>query len=179
MFTPLVSGAAVAETVIMTEELETLAQTLGQQLQAADLMLATAESCTGGWIAKVVTDIPGSSGWLDRGFVTYSNEAKQEMLGVAGAILESQGAVSEAVVRDMALGALACSRAQVAVAVSGVAGPGGGSAEKPVGTVCFAWALSGREPVLRTVCFDGDREAVRQQTVRWALSGLIELLEHD
>ncbi len=179
MFTPLVSGAAVAETVAMTAELETLARTLSQRLQAAGLMLVTAESCTGGWIAKVVTDIPGSSGWLDRGFVTYSNESKAEMLGVAAATLDSQGAVSEAVVREMVLGALACSRAQVAVAVSGVAGPGGGSAEKPVGTVCFAWALSRREPTLRTEHFDGDREAVRQQTVRWALSGLIELLEHD
>ena len=94
-------GVAVAETAVMTEELETLAQSLGQQLQAAGLMLATAESCTGGWIAKVVTDIPGSSGWLDRGFVTYSNAAKREMLGVAAATLESQGAVSEAVVREM------------------------------------------------------------------------------
>ena len=160
----------------MTEELETLAQTLGQQLQAAGLMLATAESCTGGWIAKVVTDIPGSSGWLDRGFVTYSNAAKREMLGVAVATLERHGAVSEAVVREMALGALARSQARVAVAVSGIAGPGGGSAEKPVGTVCLAWALPGREPVTRRECFDGDREAVRRQTVRRALEGLIGLL---
>ena len=172
-------GVAVAETAVMTEELETLAQSLGQQLQAAGLMLATAESCTGGWIAKVVTDIPGSSGWFDRGFVTYSNAAKQEMLGVAIATLERHGAVSEAVVREMALGALARSRARVAVAVSGIAGPGGGTAEKPVGTVCFAWALSGREPVTRWECFGGDREAVRRQTVRRALEGLIGLLEHD
>jgi nicotinamide-nucleotide amidase len=172
-------GVAVSETAVMTEELETLAQSLGQQLQAAGLMLATAESCTGGWIAKVVTDIPGSSGWLDRGFVTYSNAAKREMLGVAAATLESQGAVSEAVVREMALGALARSRAGVAVAVSGIAGPGGGSAEKPLGTVCFAWALSGRELVTRRECFGGDREAVRRQTVQRALEGLIDLLEHD
>ena len=161
----------------MTEELETLAQTLGQQLQAAGLMLATAESCTGGWIAKVVTDIPGSSGWLDRGFVTYSNAAKREMLGVAVATLERHGAVSEAVVREMALGALARSRARVAVAVSGIAGPGGGSAEKPVGTVCFAWVLSGREPVTLSERFDGDRGAVRRQTVQRALEELIRILE--
>ena len=161
----------------MTEELSTLAQTLGQRLQAAGLMLTTAESCTGGWIAKVVTDIPGSSGWLDRGFVTYTNAAKQEMLGVTAATLESQGAVSEAVVREMVLGALARSQARVAVAVSGIAGPGGGTAEKPVGTVCFAWGLAGRQPVTRRECFGGAREAVRRQTVQRALSGLIGLLE--
>lgn len=175
----LVSDAMVAETVAMNAELETLAQTLGRRLRAAGLMLTTAESCTGGWIAKVVTDIPGSSGWLDRGFITYSNAAKQEMLGVAAATLERRGAVSEAVVREMVLGALARSRARVAVAVSGIAGPGGGTVEKPVGTVCFAWALSGREPVTRGERFDGDREAVRRQSVRRALEGLIGLLEHD
>ena len=169
----------VAETVVMSDELETLARTLGRRLQAAGLMLATAESCTGGWIAKVVTDVAGSSGWLERGFVTYSNEAKQEMLGVATTTLERDGAVSEAVVREMALGTLQRSRAQLAVAVSGIAGPGGGSVEKPLGTVCFAWALKGREPLLRRERFDGDREAVRRQTVQRALEGLIEMLADD
>jgi nicotinamide-nucleotide amidase len=132
----------------------------------------TAESCTGGWIAKCVTDIAGSSAWLERGFVTYSNAAKQEMLGVASATLAVHGAVSEAVVAEMAAGALAHSHATVAVAVSGIAGPGGGTADKPVGTVCFAWALAGRVEVA-TCRFAGDREQVRRDSVVHALAGLI------
>jgi len=163
----------------MERKLERLAYELGRRLQTQGVTLATAESCTGGWIAKVVTDIPGSSGWLERGFVTYSNDAKREMLGVSPATLEQEGAVSEAVVREMALGALEHSRAQLAVAVSGIAGPGGGSAEKPLGTVWLAWAVIGREPVTRRERFDGDREAVRRQTVQRALEGLIGLLENE
>ena len=149
--------------------------------QIADLLLnkqwklATAESCTGGLIAAACTELSGSSNWFERGFVTYSNEAKTELLGVDAALIASQGAVSEAVVRAMALGALQHSRAQVTVAVTGVAGPTGGSAEKPVGTVWFGWATpqGTTSTVLR---FTGDRAAVRAATVHHALATLLELL---
>ncbi len=156
-------------------ELTQLAANLGARLKAHGLMLATAESCTGGWIAKCVTDIAGSSGWLDRGCVTYSNTAKQELLGVRAETLAELGAVSEPVVRQMAEGAVDLSAAQVAVAVSGIAGPGGGSAEKPVGMVCFGFTLPGGTST-ETRYFDGDREAVRRQSVAYALSRLIVLL---
>jgi nicotinamide-nucleotide amidase len=141
-------------------------------------MLATAESCTGGWLAKVCTDLAGSSGWFERGFVTYSNEAKQDMLGVKAATLAQHGAVSEAVVAEMARGALQHSRAQVAIAISGIAGPGGGTADKPVGTVCFAWAIQKRGDMLLTATrhFVGDREAVRRQAVQHALQEVLPLL---
>ena len=138
--------------------------------------MSTAESCTGGWIAEVVTATAGSSAWFDRGFVTYSNAAKQEMLGVGSDTLARHGAVSEQTVREMATGALAHSHAQVAVAVSGVAGPAGGSADKPVGMVCLAWAIVDRPPRAATRHFDGDRESVRRQTVEGALEELVALL---
>jgi len=160
------------------DDLRTLAETLGAALKARGWLLATAESCTGGWIAKAVTDIPGSSAWLDRGFVTYSDAAKGDMLGVRAATLEAHGAVSEPVAAEMAAGAVVNSRAQAAVAVSGVAGPGGGSAAKPVGMVCFGWAL-GDAVSTETVRFDGDREAVRRGSVGHAMSGLIRRLRHD
>lgn len=156
-------------------DLTALAADLGERLAAAGLVLVTAESCTGGWIAKCMTDIAGSSGWLDCGFVTYSNAAKQEMLGVDAATLALYGAVSEPVVQQMAEGAMGRSAAQVAVAVSGIAGPGGGSAEKPVGMVCFGFALPDGVST-ETRHFAGDRDAVRRQSVRHALSRLIELL---
>lgn len=153
-------------------ELETLAAEVGRALRQRDWRLATAESCTGGWIAQVSTAIAGSSEWFERGFVTYSNAAKQEMLGVRAETLTQHGAVSEATVREMAAGVLAASRAQVAVAVSGVAGPGGGTAEKPVGTVWIAWA--GPAGVVATHChFAGDRHAIRAQTVQRALEGIL------
>jgi nicotinamide-nucleotide amidase len=137
-------------------------------------MLATAESCTGGMIAAACTDLSGSSAWFERGFVTYSNAAKSEMLGVDPALIEQHGAVSEAVVRAMVQGAIAHSRAQVAVAVTGVAGPTGGSADKPVGTVWFGWATpAGITSEVRH--FAGDRAAVREATVRHALEGLLRL----
>ena len=139
-------------------------------------MLATAESCTGGWIAEAITAIPGSSAWFDRGFVTYTYISKREMLGVRGETLEQHGAVSEAVVREMVEGALKASHAQVAVSVSGVAGPSGGSPDKPVGTVCFGWALEGSAPRVETRFFPGDREAVRRQSVVHGLEVLLELL---
>ncbi len=157
--------------------LKTLTRDLGVRMQEQGLVLATAESCTGGWIAKCVTDMAGSSAWLDRGFVTYSNAAKRDMLGVDPDTLDRHGAVSEATVVEMALGALANSLADVAVAVSGIAGPGGGTRDKPVGTVYLAWAFKGREPILRRACFEGDRESVRRQTVQMALVELIRLLD--
>ena len=162
----------------MTEsDLNSLAQTLGERLQTRGWLLATAESCTGGGIAAAVTEISGSSAWFDRGFVTYSNAAKRELLGVPDATLDAHGAVSGAPAMAMAAGALAHSAAQVAVAVTGVAGPTGGSAEKPVGTVWFGFAAAGLEPAARRHHFDGDRAAVRAQTVRQALQDLIALAE--
>ncbi len=150
---------------------------LAQRLVESGIMLTAAESCTGGWLAKVCTDMPGSSKWFERGFVTYTNESKQEMLGVSVSTLQAYGAVSEATVGEMAVGALKSSRAQIAVAISGIAGPGGGTVDKPVGTVCFGWALKGEEPTNERCCFDGDREAVRAQAVLHALQGLIERLQ--
>ncbi len=138
-------------------------------MRAAGLMVATAESCTGGLIAGALTEIAGSSDVVDRGFVTYSNEAKTEMLGVPASLIEERGAVSEPVARAMAEGALARSRAGVTVAVTGVAGPGGGSVEKPVGTVWFGAARRGGKTVSERVVFGGDRSAVREATVRHAL----------
>jgi len=138
-------------------------------------MMATAESCTGGLIAGACTDLSGSSAWFERGFVTYSNEAKNEMLGVDAALIAQHGAVSEPVALAMATGALGHSRAQVSVAVTGVAGPTGGSVEKPVGTVWFGWDVAG-EMVSEMRRFDGDRAAVRAATVRHALVRLLEML---
>lgn len=155
-------------------DLFALAQEVGAALAAAGLTLTTAESCTGGWIAQCVTDIAGSSGWFERGFVAYANDAKIDMLGVDSAIIAAQGAVSEAAVLAMVAGALARSRAQVAVAVTGIAGPGGGSPEKPVGTVWLAWQRRGRDAIARLERFDGDRRAVRRQTVIVALRGVID-----
>ena len=158
-------------------QLYELAEKTGRALEARGLMLVTAESCTGGWIAEAITMVPGSSAWLDRGFVTYTNDAKREMLGVQAQTLERHGAVSEPVVIEMVQGALKASGAQVAVAVSGVAGPSGGTPLKPVGTVCFAWAIEGRALRAETRHLDGDREAVRRQSVVHALGALLELLE--
>ncbi|MEJ1297337.1 MAG: nicotinamide-nucleotide amidase [Candidatus Sedimenticola sp. (ex Thyasira tokunagai)] len=161
----------------MDRELEQLAKDVGRRLALEDMALVTAESCTGGWIAKVMTDIPGSSGCFDRGFVTYSNEAKQEMLGVSIETLERYGAVSETVVQEMVVGALKQSRGSVALSVSGIAGPGGGSADKPVGTVCFAWGIRGGEVNSQQHCFEGDRESVRRQAVSQALQGVLDLFD--
>ena len=160
-----------------SDTLTTLATLLGAKLKAQGVMLATAESCTGGWVAQAVTAISGSSDWFERGFVTYSDAAKQEMLGVSADTLAEHGAVSEHTAREMAAGALAHSRAQVAVAITGIAGPGGGSPEKPLGMVCFGWAV--KEGVLNaeTRQFKGDRESVRRQSVIAALQGVLALLE--
>ncbi|MGD9871252.1 MAG: CinA family protein [Thauera sp.] len=156
-------------------ELDALSRQVGAALAQRGWRLATAESCTGGWIAEALTAISGSSAWFDRGFVTYSNEAKTDMLGVAAQTLAAHGAVSEATVREMAEGALARSLAEVAVAVSGVAGPTGGTAAKPVGMVCIGWAAKGSPTRSLTLRFAGDRTAVRRQTVVRALDGILEL----
>jgi nicotinamide-nucleotide amidase len=157
--------------------LDELAGRVGGLLLEQNRKLVTAESCTGGWVAKCITDIAGSSAWFERGFVTYSNRAKQEMLGVAAATLENQGAVSEATAGEMAQGALAHSEADIAVAISGIAGPGGGVPPgKPVGTVCFAWVIPGDPPYVETRHFAGDREAIRRQAVARALEGLLDVL---
>jgi nicotinamide-nucleotide amidase len=156
-----------------------LSQQLGEALLDKGWMLACAESCTGGGIAATITEVAGSSQWFDRGFVTYSNQAKQDMLGVAQATLGNHGAVSEQTVREMVTGALSRSGAQVSVAVSGIAGPGGGSDEKPVGTVCLAWQVEGHEPIVCTENFSGDRASIREQTVVSALQGLLDVVGQD
>ena len=158
-------------------ELDRLADRLGGLLRQRGELLAAAESCTGGWLAQSVTAIAGSSAWFERGFVTYSNAAKIDMLGVPASTIDLHGAVSEATARLMAQGALARSQADWAVAITGIAGPTGGSPEKPVGTVCFAWAARDGGCEAGTVRFAGDRAAVREQSVRHALHGLIERLE--
>jgi nicotinamide-nucleotide amidase len=152
-----------------------LAIALGERLTERHAMCATAESCTGGLVAGAITDIAGSSGWFERGFVTYSNEAKMEELGVPDATLARHGAVSEATARAMAEGALTHSRAAIAVAITGVAGPAGGTPQKPVGMVCFAWAARGSPAVAETRHFPGDRAAVRGASVIVALEGLLAL----
>jgi nicotinamide-nucleotide amidase len=157
-------------------KLKRLAERVGRYLLARRRYVATAESCTGGWIAKSLTDIAGSSQWFGEGFVTYSNESKMQRLGVPRAILEKKGAVSEETVRAMAAGALRRSKAQVAVAVTGIAGPDGGVPGKPVGTVWLGWATRrGGAIRVRTQLkhFRGDRESVRRKTVRVALEGLL------
>lgn len=161
----------------MNDHLETLAAELGAALLARGEWLAAAESCTGGWLAQSVTAIAGSSAWFDRGFVTYSNAAKMDMLGVPENTLARHGAVSEATARAMAQGALAHSRADWSVAITGIAGPSGGSPDKPVGTVCFAWAAKAGGCEAQTCHFAGDRAAVREQAVRHALRGLLGRLD--
>lgn len=157
--------------------MKALAESLGRALKARQALLVTAESCTGGWAAQAVTAVPGSSEWFERGFVTYSNESKAELLGVRAETLERHGAVSEETAREMALGALAHSRGTLALAVTGVAGPSGGSAAKPVGTVCFAWARRGGAVRSETRHFAGEREAVRRQSVEHALAGALVHLD--
>lgn len=152
---------------------------LAVALQARGACLATAESCTGGWIAKLCTDRAGSSAWFERGLVTYSNVAKIEMLGVPAALVERHGAVSGEVAGAMAAGALTASHADWTVSVSGIAGPDGGSVDKPVGTVWFGWCTRGGEPQTRRFVFDGDRDSVRAASVAAALDGLLSLLAPD
>ena len=162
----------MAERVPGDEALHALAERTGARLREARLTLATAESCTGGWIAKTVTDIAGCSEWFDCGLAAYSYEAKQALLGVRPQTLEAHGAVSRETAIEMVSGALVASGAGTAVAVTGIAGPGGGTADKPVGTVWIAWKRRGGYPRAELFQFDGDRDAVRRQTVAAALQGL-------
>ncbi len=156
--------------------MDVLAAQVGVLLKSHGMMLATAESCTGGGVAQAITDVAGSSAWFERGFVTYSNLAKQQMLGVSAATLKQHGAVSEAVVREMVAGALKGSTAQVALAVSGIAGPDGGTADKPVGTVWFAWGIKDGATHAQRHQLGGDRAEVRAQAVHIALQGVVNLL---
>lgn len=161
----------------MEPALQTLSVRVGEALTRRGITLATAESCTGGWVAQVVTATAGSSGWFDRGFVVYTNEAKVDMLGVAEETLARFGAVSEETAREMALGALRHSKAQAALAITGIAGPSGSTPDKPVGTVCFAWALANSDCLVHSRRFAGDREQVRRQSVEHALHILLERLD--
>ncbi|MDR9435857.1 MAG: nicotinamide-nucleotide amidohydrolase family protein [Thiohalophilus sp.] len=161
------------------EMLLALAHRVSERLEPQSLSLATAESCTGGWIAKLLTDVPGCSAWFERGFVTYSNEAKQELLAVPAAVLDEDGAVSEPTVRAMAEGALRHSRADLALSVSGIAGPGGGRPDKPLGLVWFGWAqrVAGEAAQVSSEhqVYNGNRDDVRRQAVVRALEGILEL----
>ena len=159
--------------------IQRLASKLGGQLIAKNMRVTTAESCTGGGVAQAITRVPGSSGWFELGFVTYSNRVKRQQLGVDPAKLLKYGAVSEEVVKEMVMGALRISQAGVGVAVSGVAGPEGGSPEKPVGCVWFAWLLANGISNTARYQFDGDREMIRRQSVEVALTGLIEIIENS
>ena len=162
----------------MTDTLERLAEYLGPALKARNWRLAIAESCTGGWIAQTITAVPGSSQWFDRCFVTYSDESKVDMLGVKAETLAAHGAVSNETVTEMVLGVLRMADADVALAVTGIAGPDGATEDKPVGTVWFGWAFRDGIPVTRVERLTGDRRTVRQQSVRLALEGLLLLLRH-
>ena len=161
---------------VSDDELNQLACELGEKLKARGWMLATAESCTGGWVGQLVTAQAGSSHWFERGFITYANDAKTEMLGVPVETLEAHGAVSEETASAMAAGALKHSHAQAALAISGIAGPGGGTREKPVGLVCYGWALADGTVLSSTCRLDGNREEIRSRAVAAALRGLIELI---
>ena len=149
---------------------------IGTKLKAKKEMLATAESCTGGWVGQVITSVPGTSHWFDRGFITYSNAAKREMLGVPTETLTRFGAVSEQTARAMAEGVLPNSQARYALSITGIAGPEGGTPEKPVGHVCFAWAGHNLETVSECVRFDGDRQQVRIQAVLHSLERMAEVI---
>jgi len=150
-------------------ELFQLAEQTGEYLQAQQMMICTAESCTGGWLAEVITAVPGSSAWFDCGFVTYSNSAKQRLLSVPEVVINEAGAVSEPTAIAMAQGGLAASQADLCVSITGIAGPGGATVDKPLGTVWLAWQVREREAVTRCHQFDGDRHAVRRQAVKVAL----------
>lgn len=156
--------------------LVSLSARVGAALRDRRLTLVTAESCTGGWVSQVVTHTGGSSAWFDRGFVTYSNEAKTEMLGVSPEIIMKEGAVSLTTAEAMATGALGNSNALISLAITGIAGPGGGSPDKPLGTVCFAWCFRGEAPLARRRRFGGDRESVRYQALVFALEELLALV---
>lgn len=157
----------------MDMDLVVLSEQVGAALRERSLTLATAESCTGGWAAQIVTHTAGSSAWFERGFVTYANEAKTEMLGVRPETLAAHGAVSRETACEMAAGALKNSKAMISLAITGIAGPTGGSPDKPVGTVCFAWCSRDQTPESEQRVFSGNRENIRRQAVIFALEGLL------
>ena len=159
--------------VDMDAELYDLAKKVGQNLKEKKFFITTAESCTGGLLAKTLTDVAGSSAYFDRGFITYSNSAKQEILGVKPKVLEEFGAVSEPVAKEMAEGALKNSHAHISIAITGIAGPDGGTKDKPVGTVCIAWARLGSLTKTATINLKGDRASVRMQSVVYVLQWLL------
>ena len=159
----------------MDAELLALSEAVADVCAARQCLVATAESCTGGWAAQVITHTAGSSAWFERGFVTYSNQAKMDMLGVSPEILEKHGAVSPETAGEMAVGALEHSRAMISLAITGIAGPTGGSPGKPVGTVCFAWCMKNQAPSCQSRLFAGDRETIRRKAVIHALTGLVAL----
>jgi len=159
------------------DSLDELATRTAEALLKSANVLVTAESCTGGWVAKLMTDIAGSSAWFDRGFVTYTNQSKQELLQVSSQSLAQFGAVSEQVVKEMTTGALANSPATLALAISGIAGPSGGTEEKPVGMVCFSWQVLGESSEEETQFFTGDRRAIRAQAVYYALEKIIKKIK--
>ena len=161
---------------VAESELKQLAQDLGVKLQARQWSVATAESCTGGLVGQLLTSLPGCSGWFERGFITYSNVSKQEMLGVTAATLEAFGAVSEETASEMAKGALMHSHAHVSLSITGIAGPDGGTPQKPVGMVCYGWALGDGTLLTSTCRLSGDREEIRTRAAAAAIRGLIELL---
>ena len=163
----------------MNNDLFFLSERLGVLLKARKWQLATAESCTGGGVAAAITSVPGSSDWFGYGLVSYANQAKQKLLGVRQETLDAQGAVSAETVSEMVAGALQLSGADIAVAISGVAGPGGGTVDKPVGSVWFAWAQTGKQVHTRLYLFKGNRQEIQQLAVKTALKGLIELLEKN
>ena len=169
-------SADIDEHPATDQELNELAQTIATIFSQRGATLVTAESCTGGWVAKTLTDIAGSSSWFECGVVTYSYEAKESLLGVRPETLEQHGAVSRETVTEMVAGALARFGASVAVAVTGIAGPSGGTQDKPVGTVWIAWKRRGGYAQTQVFHFDGDREAVRRQTVAAALRGVEKIL---
>ena len=161
------------------EKLESLSTELGELLTERNLFFTSAESCTGGWVGQSITGVPGSSKWYGTGFITYSNSAKIKILGVNKETLKNFGAVSEEVVSEMVEGALSLSNSQLGVAISGIAGPGGGSKERPVGTVCIAWLIEGKEVNSTTKLFSGNRNEVRYATVECALINAIRLIKEN
>ncbi|MFL2701855.1 MAG: CinA family protein [Gammaproteobacteria bacterium] len=160
------------------KDLESLSSELGTLLNKKNYFFTTAESCTGGWVGQSLTSVPGSSSWYGCGFITYSNIAKHKILEVSKDTLNNHGAVSQEVVEEMVIGALKKSRANLGVAISGIAGPGGGTPERPVGTVCLAWKLNDLPPLSITEVFDGSREEVRFKSVSKALEEAISLLKN-
>ena len=164
----------------MTESTDSLlAQLVARAMTLRGGMLVTAESCTGGGLACLLTSIPGSSSWYERGFITYSNDSKRELLSITEDILLGYGAVSEQTAAAMATGAIDNSHAAVSVAITGIAGPDGGTPDKPVGTVCVAWSIRNGETRTTRVVFDGDRRMIREQAILMALQGLLDILESE